>query len=59
MIKYVGKCGDCIYAKPSHEKKPLGEQECGWNHRRFAAEHECEMHSFFPKKDKYRQEERK
>lgn len=58
MFKRSGKCGDCIYAKPAHDSKPSGEQVCGWNSRHHNADHECEMHSFFPRKSS-RQEERK
>lgn len=56
MIKYSGKCGDCIYSKPDRRAGASKERECSWNHRTHAADHECHMHSFFPKKQETKSE---
>lgn len=44
------KCKDCIYAKPAQTDWEKSTLECIWNRRCHWPEHECEIHSFFPKK---------
>lgn len=51
-IKYIGKCGDCIYARPTKIDWGKNILKCNWNHRCHSPNHECEIHSFFPRKRK-------
>lgn len=46
----MGKCRDCLYSKPATVDCIDGDRKCNWNHRRHSPDHECEIHSFFPKK---------